>query len=727
MDSTKKKSKRLEEKERSASQEAVPEPTVAKKKKTTSSSSTSTKKKSAAVVSAPAATVNKDVVMSDGEEDQPSSPALSSQSSTTTTTTTTNSSTFQAQQTSTINIPSTPGGGSSTAGYTGPTTPLNKVNISLMGTPNSPSRSVLRLKEKDELNAIHKKLAQCLRMLEEKDEEIEKKEKEIESLQKEKTRTTNTYKSKLEEAERSLAQEIKDKADLLSRSDFLESELKTKEATWNKDRQDMVAKMDETINKLTQEHSLSLSSLKSDLVKIEYDNETKKNEISRLQGELHTRVKEYDDKSRKLLENEYSRMRGKEDEFNSLLKQKDDDIKKLKLELKEKEKLSIVAQRKENELNQTIQSYERQLEDIRDSINREWELKTAAMVEETYSRQFSQEQIQQSIQDERERYKTQINVIQEQVNDLNIKNQEFVDQIEKLNITLMNKENTLNELSQENEDNKKKLRKLQADIKNKDSQISLLQDELNIKESKFSTYQNEITKLKTEIQYINNQNDPEIPLTREIASLKELVNGFEKSVTEVDRKRKRQKMESEDELSIDTPTNGTTLDENGEEINVTSANGEQQQAMSTTSSNVDSQVQDFIPNTVHITEINAPGEYIKLAVHGDLRDGFCISGWKLIVIKPNSKFGFSFPESIQPVKGIHTITVWTGRARPTHVQTPEDQFFWSREEIWTQPYEDITLKLVPPGSSETAAKITLPESGVYQKNTLNDKSNCLIM
>ncbi|KAF2069738.1 hypothetical protein CYY_008940 [Polysphondylium violaceum] len=698
--SNKKKSKRLEDKEKLSQQSSqeVETTTVAPKKKKAAS--------------------NRDIVMSDGEDEQPSSPTLSSQSSQTTTTTTTTTAAASYQATTTT-IPSTPGNNTS---YGGPTTPLNKMRESLLGTPMSPSRSVMRLKEKDELNAIHKKLQQCITSLKEKDEEIEKKEREIESLQKEKTKSTNAYKTKLEEAERLLSQEIKEKTEFLSRADFLESELKTKEATWNKDKQDMISKMDEAINKLTHEHTLSLSSVKSDLVKSEYDNETKKNEIARLQGELHTRVKEYDEKSRKLLDNEYNRMRGKEDEFNSLLKQKDEDIKKLKMELKEKEKLSLVAQRKENELNQTIQSYERQLEDIRDSINREWELKTAAMVEETYSRQYSQEQYQQSMNDERERFKTQITVIQEQVNELNIKNQEYQDLIEQLNNTLMNKENNLNDLSQENEDNKKKLRKLQADLKNKDSQISLLQDEINSKETKLITYQNETTKLRTEIQYINNQNDPEIPLTREIASLKELVNGFEKSVAEdSSRKRKRSKQnEDDDGFSMDVANGGDDVDSSMNE------NGNGESSTTTTTSIAPPAIEDFIPNSVHITEINAPQEYIKLSVHGDFKDGFCISGWKLIVLKPGGKCGFSFPENIQPVKGIHTITVWTGRSRPTHIQTPENEFFWSREEIWTKPYEEITLKLVAGVSNETTAKVSLPETGVYQKDP-SGKSNCLIM
>ncbi|KAK5579243.1 hypothetical protein RB653_008923 [Dictyostelium firmibasis] len=641
------------------------------------------------------------------------------ETSTTTTTTTSATTSSQTNGTPSPSIQSIP------------TTPISKYipSLSQMGTPLSPNRAAQRLREKDELSLIHQRLKSSLKKLESTEIELEKKNQELEEIDQKHTLTINKLKQRSDQFERQLLEEQNQNSDLTSNFNILDNELKTKESSWKKEKDEMLSKFQESINKLNQENSLVQSQLKADIVTKEYEIEGLKTEINRLKDDLQYRVREGEDKSRKLLENEYSRFKIKEDEYHQLISSKDDEIKKIKLELKEKEKSSNAMNKKENELNNLIQAHERQIEDIRDSINREWELKAAQMMEEHHSRTIHLQQAVDSFNEEKERIKSQMDTLNGQIEDLNIKNNEYEDKVKEMNVLLSQKDNSIGELSVEIEELKKKLRKQLADLKSKDGQISLLQIEINTKDNKCNTLQTETNRLKSELYSITNQIDPEIPLDPEINSLKELVKGFEKTVD--DRKRKRSKLQHEFNAVANQDQNGMIVEETLQTTSTTTSSDNGSSASHL--NNIDSsnlptgpeQSELFNPGTVSFSLIDSTQEFIRLSVHGDMDEGLSISKWRLIVVKPDgSKAGFSFPDGIQPFKGIKSVTVWTGRQRPQGTPT-ENEFYWSRQELWTSPVEGTIVKLVSP--SEETTTVTLPVDGIYQKPSASGKSNCLIM
>eukprot|EP01132_Coremiostelium_polycephalum_P002013 gene2013-2477_t len=627
----------------------------------------------------------------------------------TTTTTTTSSST------TILNTPSPVAATTTTTNGIPPSTPINK-NIhnlsSVYNTPGSPSRNAHRLVEKSELNQINKQLRECFKKIEEQSLDIDRKSQEIDSLEKQYNTEINGLRVRLNDAENRLGVEIKAKAELELRFDNVSVELKNRENAYNKDKEEILFKMDETINQITQDHLKELSSLRADIAKRDLEISSLKNEIKHLQAELQSKVGEIDNKTRKLLENEYSRMKDKENEFHSILQSKDDEIKKLKQESRLKDKSTESFNKKEAELLQTIQAYERQMEDIRDSINREWEVRVAQLTEEQTARNISLDQSVNLYADEKERLKGQINVIQAQVQDINIKNNELEDKIIDLNNELKEKNDTIANSHVEVEHLKKTIRKLQAELKNKDSSISLLQDEINGKENKFTHYQGEISRLKAEVHSLANQNEPDILLTNEIKSLREVVHGFE----QLDHKRKRQRFERENPSNPDPdqPMSPEQHQQHQQQPKTSEANG----------------TPDYTINTASIFSVDSINGSIKITVKGDFDKGYSISGWKLLVVRPDeTASGFSFPENIQPVKGFNTITVWTGRQRPQNVHTP-NEFYWSRQGIWADPVEGSKVKLTSPNDVTTT--VLIPANGVYVKEEPNeltqDKSNgCIIM
>ncbi|KAN0024212.1 hypothetical protein ACTFIV_008612 [Dictyostelium citrinum] len=609
-----------------------------------------------------------------------------------------------------------------------PTTPISKYipSLSQMGTPLSPNRAAQRLREKDELSLIHNRLKTALKKLESAEIELEKKNQEYEELDQKHTATIKQLKQRSDQFEKQLMEEQKQNSDLASNRNILENELKSKESVWKKEKDEILLKFQESINKLNQENSLVQSQLKSDIVSKEYEIDSLKSEINRLKDDLQYRIREGEEKSRKLLENEYNRFKGKEEEYNQLILSKDDEIRKIKFELKEKEKSSNAMNKKENELNNLIQAHERQIEDMRDSINREWELKAAQMMEEHHSRTIHLQQAVDSFNEEKERMKSQMETLNGQIEDLNIKNNEFEDKIKEMNVLLSQKDNSIGELGVEIEELKKKMRKQLADLKSKDGQIALLQIEINTKDNKCNTLQTETNRLKSELYSITNQIDPEIPLDPEINSLKELVKGFEKTVD--DRKRKRSKLQHEFNAAANQDQNGMIIEEQST-TTTSSANSSSTSHLD----NIDSsklptgpeQSELFNSDTVTFSLIDSNQEFIRLSVHGNWDNGLSISKWRLIVVKPDgSKAGFSFPDGIQPFKGISSVTVWTGRPRPQGTPT-ENEFYWARTELWTSPVEGTIVKLVSP--SEETTTVTLPADGIYQKPSATGKSNCLIM
>ncbi|EGC28907.1 hypothetical protein DICPUDRAFT_159593 [Dictyostelium purpureum] len=695
MESTKKKtaSKRSQSPVDVAEKEKVVEeevqtvaPTKTKKGKATTTTKKSKSKE--VVVSTP---VSNTVSLSSADDMATESEIEPSQTTTTTTTTTTSNGT--------------------TTSTSIPTTPISKYipSLSNMGTPLSPNRNALRLKEKDELNNIKSKLQLCLKKLESTENELEKKNKELDDMEHEHSLAIGNLKNRNEHVEKQLIEEIKTKSELMSSRDALESELKTKEASWKKDQDEYVTKLTETINKLNQEHSTIVSQLKTDIAAREYESDTLKTEVNRLKEDLQYRMRESEDKSRKLLENEYKRMKEKEEEFNQVLLIKDEEIKKLKVEVKEKDKLHSASSKKENELKHLIEAHERQIEDIRDSINREWEVRAVQMVEEHNARTFELQQSVESFEEEKQRYKGQISLYGAQIDELNIKNNEFEDKVKELNDLIAQKDSSIGVLNNELEESKKRYRKQAADLKNKDSQISLLQVEMNGRESKCATLQAEISRLKSEIFSITSQTEPDIPLTREIEEIKTLVGVFEKNVNE--RKRKRNKVD----------------DNNAANVNQTTADPNISTDIPSSAAQVDpEELEKFNPNTVTFAVVDTNQEFIRLSVHGDYDNGLSLSKWRLIVAKPDgSKAGFSFPEGIQPFRGIKSVTVWTGRPRPGDSTTTENEFYWSRQGLWSQPVEGTIVKLVSP--SEETTTVTIPETGIYEKVQEEKSKSCLIM
>ncbi|KAN0038731.1 hypothetical protein ACTA71_000917 [Dictyostelium dimigraforme] len=720
MDTTKKKSKRASPIE--SSQEEIATTTTSKTATTEAKpkkTKTTSKKK--------ASQSSQEVVMETESEVE----------ATITTTTTTTTPAAQAAPTNTITTTSTSSqtnvnGTPSPSIQSIPTTPISKYipSLSQMGTPLSPNRAAQRLREKDELSLIHNRLKAALKKLESTEIELEKKVQEIEELDQKHTTTINKLKQRSDQVEKQLMDEQKQNSDLTSNRNILENELKSKESVWKKEKDDILLKFQDSINKLNQENSLAQSQLKSEIVSKEYEIDSLRSEINRLKDDLQYRIREGEEKSRKLLENEYSRFKGKEEEYNQLILSKDDEIKKIKLELKEKEKSSNAMNKKESELNNLIQAHERQIEDMRDSINREWELKAAQMMEEHHARTINLQQTVDSFNEEKERIKSQMETLNGQIEDLNIKNNEFEDKVKEMNVLLTQKDNSIGELGFEIEELKKKMRKQLADLKSKDGQIALLQIEINTKDNKCNTLQTETNRLKSELYSITNQIDPEIPLDPEINSLKELVKGFEKTVD--DRKRKRSKLQHEFNAAANQDQNGMVIEEQStaSTTSTTTSNG------SSSSSHLDSidssklptgpeQSELFNPDTVSFSLIDSNQEFIRLSVHGGMDNGLSISKWRLIVVKPDgSKAGFSFPEGIQPFKGIKSVTVWTGRPRPQGAPT-ENEFYWARAELWNSPVEGTIVKLVSP--SEETTTVTLPSDGIYQKPSASSKSNCLIM
>ncbi|KYQ91709.1 NE81, lamin like protein [Tieghemostelium lacteum] len=598
----------------------------------------------------------------------------------------------------------------STTTVTIPTTPLNKnffLNTSL-NTPSSPNRSAQRLKEKEELHQIHKKLHLCLKQLEEKNQELDKKDREIESIETSTTLAITTLKKNLDEAETKIEFEIRSRSDMFSKIDQLNSELKTKEEAWELEKQDYKKNMTDAINQLNQDHNNAITSMKNDLYNKDFELTNRQGEIKRLKEELQLRVRDSEDKTRKILDSEYARMKSKEEEINFVILTKEEEIKKLKSESKEKDKIMSNTTRRENELNQKIQALERQLEDIRDSVSREWEIKLAQLAEEYQVRGLNHEKEASTYQEEKDRLNQRNQFLENSLEQANIQNGEYEDKIKQLQIDVNQRDQLINTFNQEKEEINKRLRKSNADLKLKENQITILHEEIQSRDTKTNEYQIEINRLKLELKSILNQSDPEILLTKEIDNLKELVHGFERSVGD-ERKRKRYKFE------------GSPLQENGNHD--ASMNGSANPDDANDNQTSQPSIIPFEPGTVSITEIDSSNEIIKLSVHGDYETGLSISGCKLIVVKPDGvKHGFSFPENIQPMRGINNVTVWTGKSRPQGVQTPENEFYWARQEIWAKPIEGTIVKLV---NGPTESIVTLNPNGIYIKDRKAER--CLIM
>ncbi|KAM9970159.1 hypothetical protein ACTFIR_002006 [Dictyostelium discoideum] len=719
MDMSKKKSKRASPIESSQEEIAISTSKTATTEKPKKTKTTTTKKK--------ASQPSQEVVMETESEVEITTTTTSTSTNNNNNTTTTTSTSSQ-QSNGTLSSSSSP------IIQSIPTTPISKYipSLSQLGTPLSPNRAAQRLREKDELSLIHNRLKSALKKLESAETELEKKNQEYEELDQKHTATIKQLKQRSDQVEKQLIEEQKQNSDLTSNRNILENELKSKESVWKKEKDEILLKFQESINKINQENSLAQSQLKSEIVSKEYEIDGLKSEINRLKDDLQYRIREGEEKSRKLLENEYTRFKGKEEEYNQLIVSKDEEIKKYKFELKEKEKSSNAMNKKENELNNLIQAHERQIEDMRDSINREWELKAAQMMEEHHSRTIHLQQAVDSFNEEKERIKSQMETLNGQIEDINIKNNEYEDRIKEMNVLLSQKDNSIGELGVEIEELKKKMRKQLADLKSKDGQIALLQIEINTKDNKCNTLQTETNRLKSELYSITNQIDPEIPLDPEINSLKELVKGFEKTVD--DRKRKRSKLQHEFNAAANQDQNGMIIEEQSTTSSTTTTTSATGSSSSTSHlDNIDSsklptgpeQSELFNPDTVSFSLIDSNQEFIKLSVHGDMDNGLSISKWRLIVVKPDgSKSGFSFPDGIQPFKGIKSVTVWTGRPRPQGTPT-ENEFYWARTELWTSPVEGTIVKLVSP--SEETTTVTLPADGIYQKPSSAGKSNCLIM
>ncbi|GAM18366.1 hypothetical protein SAMD00019534_015410 [Acytostelium subglobosum LB1] len=591
-----------------------------------------------------------------------------------------------------------------------PVTPLSKFFGSSTSTPSSPGTRLSvtnRLREREELSELTRRVAILAAAVEEKNKEIASLQAEHGHHNRVTTAELHDLRTRLEQAETTASMEIKLRTELQMQLDRVLADLKNKEDSLMNERANSDRRLESMIGELTKEHTHQLTLLRTDLTKRISENEMLKNEVKMLSADLLTKGKEQDEKTRRLLQAEYDRLKHKEDDLRNTINLKESDIKKLRTDLKDKDKLISESLRKESELQQTVEAFERQKEDMRDSIDRDWELRIAQAVEEHNAKMVEMQVSVTNFDEERDSFRQQINVLFKQNEDMDLRNHELSDRIGDLSGQIANKDVTIHTLTTDIEDLKKHLHRYKAESKNKDNRISLLQDQMNTKELKYTSYHAEMSKMKQELYTVQSQNmEPDVPLTREIERLKEVVSNVEDSVFKRDRKRLRKTYESQESSDVESL-------ENSEEQSLSSM-GIANQSLEV--------------NTMSIFSIDTSKGCIKLTVKGDFHEGLSITGWKLIVVKPNDeKFGFSFPDNIHPIKGIQLVHVLTGLSRPQNVQTPEYEFYWARQGLWDMP-EGTTVKLVTP-SNEIKGTIQLPASGIYIKDDAikPEGNNCLIM
>ncbi|EGG13285.1 hypothetical protein DFA_11046 [Cavenderia fasciculata] len=698
-----KKTKKTEKRDVAAEESAHEESDVQVKDKRKKKKSTAVPKDTAASSSSSSSQVDQadanspSMAIDEPNESPRSSTTVTSTSSTSSTTTTSNVTKTPQHNGSISHNISTPIQTPSFQKLLSMTTPL--------ASPGGRSSTAARLKEREDLIQLNSRLRDLLASSEQKDNEIRRLRDEYITTSRQSTDQISNLEKKLEDIEARLGNESKLTVELSSQLQLAHQDARSKEQGHQAEIQNFQNKMDETIKKITEENSQLVVALRNDNSKKVMEIESLKSDVRQLQAELLTRSKEAEEKAHRILESEYNRTKLKEEELRNHINQKDAEIKKLKTELKEKEKLQVEYSRKESQLQQTIEGYERQAEDMRDSVNREWEIKCVQLVEEQNAKITQLEISANSFEDEKEIYKSQLQVYQGQIDDLNIKNHEFEDRIISLQKDLDTKDDTISQLAKEIDEVKKAARKVQADSKKKDIAIAMLQDEINGKDVKCNSLQSEMGKLRKElIMFTNASPEQDIPLTREIEQLKSLVNNFERRV-----KRKREEDEDE-ESNQDEQMNGGQQQQQNQQHQQQHDQQQKQQS------------EDFQVNTISLLSIDAISECIRLTVSGDFEDGVSISGYKIVVTKPDSsRIGFSFPENIVPFKGLNIINLFTGKTRPG--TTPPNEFYWSRPNIWESP-EGTIVKLLTP-TDEVLANVTLPSNGLYHKD--DKQSNCLIM
>eukprot|EP01133_Synstelium_polycarpum_P019841 gene19841-23766_t len=599
-----------------------------------------------------------------------------------------------------------------------PLTPLSKLLNMSHNTPiSSPSRtSISRLKEKEELTILTNKLSVIMAAMEERNSENAKLRRDLGTLTTSSSESITTLRMRLEEANTRIANEQKAKAELIGELDRSQGESRNKEDAWRIDAANFQQKMDDTINAITQENTQQLLTLRNEITKKLLEIESLKNDIKLLNSDLLTRGKESEEKSRRLLEAEYTRMKAKEDELRLMLAQRDDDVRNLKIEMKEKEKIVTTYIKEVSELRQKVEASERQYEDMTDSIAREWETRVAEAIETQSLRMVTFEENERSFAEERETWRTHRELTMQQIEDLNVRNSELSDRISDMLGDIRTRDATIQSLQADLEETKKGNRRLSAEIKKKDGTIIFLQDDINQKESKFHTYQSQISELNRKVM-VTSAVEADIPINIEIDRLHNVIDQFERSVTR-DRKRPRPTLEEEDQhlasggSFTQTQTTETTSSSSSSSSHLKSHNGDTNmlEASHLSSSSALSAIPvPMALNTVQLSSIDAANECIKLKVNGDHDQGVSITGWKIIVTKPDgAKLGFSFPDSVAPMKGLMFVKLTTGRQRPQNVATPDNEFYWARTGIWENA-EGTTVKLVSP-TEDIQTVVTLPSS-----------------